>query len=388
MTSEKNDTVQSLLRVAKRFGNKKRTYLLVNALQAKHLPCSPAASLDMMHQFGEILQKKYPHTKLVIGFAETATAIGAAVAQCFSPDCVYIHTTREQGEEVSQWIYFLEEHSHAVEQKLCADNLQIWLEHTDTVIFVDDEISTGKTLINMIAQLKESFPMLKEKTLVAASIFNRVSVEDEKRMQAEGIHTEYLYRLPDIDYTAQVAQYDVTEAERAEKRKGVYIKEHIPVSMSDHPRQGVRIQEYTNQCQTLAKELFSHVQYDIAPQSNILVLGTEECMFPALVFGQWLEQQNDTYTVRCHATTRSPIGICTTDDYSIVSGKKVKSFYDTDRDTYIYNLAAYNIIFIISDTTQEDLAALESLIGALPLQECQKLYYVQGGRNVWNISRM
>ncbi len=387
MISKTNDMTQSILRIAKRFGNTKRAYLLVNALQAKHLPCSPTASLRMMQKFGRHLQIKYPNTKLIVGFAETATAIGAAVAACFGQDCIYVHTTREDVADVSKWIYFLEEHSHAVEQKLCADSFETWLEDTQTIIFVDDEISTGKTLMNMISQLKEKFPMLQEKTLVAASIFNRVSQEDAQRMIQYGVQSEYLYRLPDIDYTAVVQEHCVTEAQKAVSQTVTCKKERLNCSMLCNPRQGVVIQEYLDDCKHMADLLFSYSKHAIAPGSNMLVLGTEECMFPALIFGKLLEDQDCGYTVRCHATTRSPIGICASEKYPIASGKKLKSFYEPNRDTYIYNLETYDIIFVISDTALEDLDALENLAGALLLQENQKLYYVQGGCNVWNISR-
>ena len=70
---------QDLLRIAKRFNNPKRTYLLVDPLQAKHIPVSPGRALEMMESLGDLL-KKYPGPRLVIGFAETATAIGAAAA--------------------------------------------------------------------------------------------------------------------------------------------------------------------------------------------------------------------------------------------------------------------------------------------------------------------
>ena len=126
-------------RIAKRFNNQKRTYLLVNPLQAKHIPVSPKASLGMMKALGDMLANKYPDTKLVIGFAETATAIGAVVAESFSSKCVYIHTTRENVSGVVQWVQFMEEHSHATEQSLVGDNLSAWISATDSVVFVDDE---------------------------------------------------------------------------------------------------------------------------------------------------------------------------------------------------------------------------------------------------------
>ena len=73
------------------------------------------------------------------------------------------------------WALFSEEHSHAVEQKLCGDRLEARLKETEWVILVDDEISTGKTLRNMVRKLREQYPGFGEKRLVAASLLNRVS---------------------------------------------------------------------------------------------------------------------------------------------------------------------------------------------------------------------
>ena len=62
-------TPEETLRVAKRFHNNKRPYLLVNPLQAKHIPVSPVRALEMMEALGAQLAEEYPRTRLVIGFA-------------------------------------------------------------------------------------------------------------------------------------------------------------------------------------------------------------------------------------------------------------------------------------------------------------------------------
>lgn len=86
-------TSNNTLRIAKRFQNSKRPYLLVNPLQAKHIPVRPSQAADMMEALGDLLARKYPQTKLVIGFAETATAIGAVVAERLHRT-VYMSTPR------------------------------------------------------------------------------------------------------------------------------------------------------------------------------------------------------------------------------------------------------------------------------------------------------
>ena len=48
-------TQQDLLRVARRVNNTKRSYLLVNPLQAKHIPVPPSRALEMMGALGDRL---------------------------------------------------------------------------------------------------------------------------------------------------------------------------------------------------------------------------------------------------------------------------------------------------------------------------------------------
>ena len=376
-------TSEKILRIAKRFNNQKRTYLFVNPLQAKHIPVSPRDSLGMMKALGYMLANKYPHTKLVIGFAETATAIGAVVAESLSPKCVYIHTTREDVSGVVQWVRFKEEHSHATEQNLAGDNLSAWISATDSVIFVDDEISTGKTMRNMIEQLKQKYPHLKNKRLVAASLLNRVAKEDEEKLASTGIVCEYLLKLPQADYPSAVKNVSIHEAPVAVPIKIATRYQALFCENFGDPRKGIQISRYKHNCDEMAETFVMQFFDKIKNGSSILILGTEECMYPALKLGAALEDCGQNYCVSCHATTRSPIGVCADENYPITSGYKIKSFYDFDRATYIYNLCKYDVVVVVTDTSVRDFVALESLIGALPNNKSLQIFYIQGGKNVW-----
>ena len=48
-----------LLRLAKRVNNTKRSYLLVNPLQGKHIPVDPEAALTMMQALGKTVKENY-----------------------------------------------------------------------------------------------------------------------------------------------------------------------------------------------------------------------------------------------------------------------------------------------------------------------------------------
>lgn len=374
-------TKETTLRVAKRYRNAKRAYLLVNPLQAKHMPVSPTEALTMMRTLGEGLRQEFPGARLVLGFAETATALGAAVASRLGPDCAFLTTTREAGEGPG-WVRFLEEHSHAAEQKLWGGDLDALLQKTDTVLFVDDEISTGKTLRNMVAQLTRRWPALGEKTLVAASLLNRVTPEQEETLADAGITCRCLVRLPQEDHTAQVVDWAVTEAPPAVPQNLSFRQETLPGEGLLDPRKTLRIGAYDRSCQAVAEAMLSHTLGPVDTLGKTLVLGTEECMYPALRLGEGLERLGAE--VCCHATTRSPIGLCDAPGYPIRSGWKLPSFYEEERTTYVYNLREYDTVIVVSDTKKTDLRAIQALASVLT---CKHLIYTQGEGYVWKLSK-
>lgn len=392
-------TSKDLMRLAKRYNNSKRPYLLVNPLQGKHLPVSPGASLDMMGGLGEKLAARYPGTRLVVGFAETATAIGAVVASCFGDRCRYLHTTREEGEGVERWVDFQEEHSHATEQKLCGDRLAQWLEETPQVVFVDDELSTGKTLQNIVDQLRRQFPQMEGKKVVAASVLNRLSKEDDARLKAAGIDSCCLQKLPNEDYEKAVGQYQVQPAKNRQGEKGPLAAiEEFAAQGPGHrgeicrspqekgfpdPRTGVMAGCYRSACQELAAEVLPWAEGRISGDGRVLVLGTEECMYPALILGKAIEGAGAASLVRCHATTRSPIGISAQDGYPIRSGEKIHSFYEEGRETYLYNLGRYDLAIVVSDGAKDGGKGLVDVARAVFRHGCGTLLYVQlGGKHV------
>ncbi len=71
-------TEKDLVKIAKRENNTKRNYLVVDPLQGKHIPVVPSKALDLFAALADTFREKYKDEKLLlVGFAETATAIGA-----------------------------------------------------------------------------------------------------------------------------------------------------------------------------------------------------------------------------------------------------------------------------------------------------------------------
>lgn len=374
-------TERDLLRLARRRDTSKRAYLLVNPLQAKHVPSRPRDALEMMEALGRALAEEFPDTGLVIGFAETATAIGAVTAGFFPEDCVYLTTTREQLPEVREWVLFQEEHSHATQQKLCGDGLRERLRRTKQLIFVEDELSTGRTMGNVVRRLRESYPEMAGKPVIAASLLNRMSEENMAQLRQLGVTCRWLLRIGQEDYTPRVLRYTPLEpvdcrgaGKAAEALESCYLGCELP-----NPRTGVPVGQYRRSCGELVDAALEKVGSRI--RGHVLVLGTEECMYPALRLAQAIDAGGAAASVAVHATTRSPIAISLDSGYPITNGYETSSFYEKDRNTYVYNLGHYDTAIVLSDAAPEnpdgprELAAACGLWGVKPV-------FLYGGKHV------
>ena len=148
-------TENTLVRVAKRENNTKRSYLVLNQLQGKHMASDPMETLAMFDQLAQLLAEAYRGKRvLIVGFAETATAIGSRLA--IKMDSLYMQTTREKIEGV-EYLYFTESHSHAVEQKLIQTDLDQIIDEIDHIIFAEDEVTTGNTIFSTFDTLRSCF---------------------------------------------------------------------------------------------------------------------------------------------------------------------------------------------------------------------------------------
>ncbi len=203
--------------------NKKRSFLFVSKVLGKHIPANPDLAIlngmalaaryyeetckTRLPQTGDILsvlktgkgsEETYRKIKenlfplerptLFIGFAETATALGHAVFESFSDNAFYIHTTRENIAEAKNKIAFEEEHSHATSHRVYP--LGSDMPGSDCpVVIVDDEMTTGKTALNIIEAIHRIHPrraysvlsILDWRTTEHRALFN----EKEKSLNAE-----------------------------------------------------------------------------------------------------------------------------------------------------------------------------------------------------------
>ncbi|MCW2606846.1 MAG: phosphoribosyltransferase, partial [Frankiales bacterium] len=128
--------------------NPKRAQLVVSRVLAKHLPVTPSLAVDAARRLAALVPVEAP---LVLGWCETATGLGHLVADAL-PGSTYLHTTRRPEPGVPLAGGFEEEHSHATGHVLQPRDPSV-LTGDAPLVLVDDELTTGTTVLNTIEVL-------------------------------------------------------------------------------------------------------------------------------------------------------------------------------------------------------------------------------------------
>ena len=346
--------VEDVVKMAKRHNNPKRDFLFVNTLLGKHIAVSGVDAIEMHQSLGDevyqlFLRKDWVDKKvLLVGFAETATALAQSLMfyalhykDKFPLNVVaYTQTTRENvAENDFINISFEEEHSHATTQKLYFEpNLDY-----DVVLFVEDEITTGNTILNFITQFEK---YQSGKQYAVASILNWQNDADEQKFVEKGVETAYLVRgkikeeLPQfsiseghtLDLFDEDAQYELELSATNNPR--------LPMTMSDFEKyeyfgniEGKILKKILAIRPTKPKVLVigNEENVSLPTKPKVLVIGTEENMFLPTVLASMLNAD-------VKATTRSPIEPSPIAGYPISSRTILNSAYEGKRTTYLYNM--------------------------------------------------
>lgn len=381
--------VSDVICISKRDGNKKRPYLILNKLQAKYIPVHPSDTIEMFANLGSQIDlgeedPANPLNIIVVGFAETATAIGAEVASVVqdrypSYNVTFLPTTREvysvgpNGKELDK-VEFTEDHSHAVEQILYANKELLKSAHY--IIFAEDEVTTGNTIRHCVEKLKT----MTDAGYIVASLMNCMDKDEMQKFKELGISAYWLIKTDKGGFDEYVTEYDVSDEitdnkvdvadKNSDKDSGVIhfvtldnfsYRYSIP-----NPRFGTPIRSYRTRCNKVAYDL-THDDYlnfmkDIPAKyvgdTNVLCIGTEECMYPAIVMAKALERLGyDSYV---QATTRVPTCVHVEGEETLKNRYTVESLYG-DRVNYVYNLDKYDIVYIITDGTKRPTELLKVL---------------------------
>ncbi len=289
---------------------------------------------------------------VTIGYAETATGLGQLVAGQLGT--YYIHSTRHaaDGDGVAAYGAFEEPHSHATSHQLLPTS-RAALDLADTVILVDDELSTGATIVNTIRELHRTAP---RRRYVIASLVDLRSAADRGNLDALALElgarisavalADGSIRLPGTlaaDAADLIRRLPATSPVPDGPRAGIPLRgiSRPDISLPDtgRPAAGqIRVLDLNGvvppvrsarfgiggrpdpqQAAGIAAALAASIDGGVAPGDRLLVLATEEFMALPLAAAARLQDLRPDVDVRYSTSTRSPIAALDEPGYAIRS---------------------------------------------------------------------
>lgn len=335
--------------------NPKRGFLFVSKVLGKHYPVKPS---KMKVIYNSLANKVCEHISLnncplFLGFAETATGLSSGVYQSWKnisqQKSYFIHTTRYHFSERNVLFNFQEEHSHATGHIVYQPKDENFsLNNHDTLVLVDDEMTTGKTMTNFI----EEFLKLKEckiKKIILVCIKNWMLEESINLIRN---------KFPNIKLELVHILKGVYKFEKNEK----FICEQMPkVDGNNLPKNGLINSNYGRfGIENFPIYDFSDVIKDIDKNKKTLVVGTGEFSYYPFLLAEFLEGNN--VDVVYQSTTRSPIMIGNDIEAKLV----FKDNYEDDIVNYLYNvkLEQYEQVLICYETNQINRLSLDETLKA------------------------
>ncbi|MFE6981103.1 phosphoribosyltransferase [Streptomyces griseus] len=414
---EGDGELQELLGLALR-RNPKRAHLLVSNVLGKHVPQRPSvvygAGYGLGERVRELLGEQEARRAVVLGYAETATGLGHAVADGLR-DAPYLHSTRRPVAGVRQAGGFEESHSHATSHLLLPEDGELLAgggpgADASALVLVDDEFSTGNTVLNTVRALHALHP--RERYVIVALVDMR-SAGDRDRLTAFaaeiGARVDLVTRstgtvtLPDGVLERGQALVAAQEAEQAERvrqderaeqagqAERVHEADHHaapitrvdldwPAGVPDGGRHGftpAHRAALEAALPAMADRIAAALGGDEAGRlqgpRRVLVLGFEELMYAPLRLGTALEAAlGPDAEIRYSTTTRSPVLAVDDPGYAIRTRLVFPAHDDPadgPGDRYAYNVAGagFDAVVAVVDSTADtpELHAPEGLLARL-----------------------
>ncbi|MFD8795016.1 phosphoribosyltransferase [Streptomyces vinaceus] len=368
--------------------NPKRAHLLVSQVLGKHVPRSPQAVYAAGHGLGErvraLLGEEAAATAVVLGYAETATGLGHCVADGLGA-APYLHSTRRPVPGVEPAGGFEEAHSHATSHLLLPQDPKL-LAGDGPLVLVDDEFSTGNTVLNTIRDLHARHPRAH---YVVVALVDMRSPADRERLTAFaaeiGARVDLIalasgtVHLPEgvlakgqalvEEYERRGAGGPAGSGEAQSPAAVARVELDWPAGVPDGGRHGFTPEHRARleaALPTLARQLAGAIG---AGPGRVLVLGNEELMYAPLRLARALEESGAAAEVRFSTTTRSPVLAVDDPGYAIRS-RLVFPAHDAPADgpgdRYAYNVAGagFDTVVAVVDS-HGDTAALHAPDGLL-----------------------
>ncbi|MET8740291.1 phosphoribosyltransferase [Streptomyces sp. NPDC004728] len=384
--------------------NPKRAHLLVSNVLGKHVPQKPSVVYGTGFELGrrvrELLGDAEARRAVVLGYAETATGLGHAVADGLGV-APYLHSTRRPVEGVARAGGFEESHSHATSHLLLPEDPSLLAgdrgpggpDGVDTdapLVLVDDEFSTGNTVLNTIRALHERYPRSR---YVIVALVDMRSPADRGRLAgfaAEiGARVDLVARgagtvtLPEGVLAKGQALVAAHEPEPAGAtahgaagpaapglRPCTRVDLRWPAGVPDGGRHGFT-PAHRAVLEPALPAMAARIAGALGDARRVLVLGFEELMYAPLRLGTALEDHTDA-EVRYSTTTRSPVLAVDDPGYAIRT-RLVFPAHDNPADgpgdRYAYNVAGagFDAVVLAVDSAADtpELHAPDGLLAQL-----------------------
>jgi uracil phosphoribosyltransferase len=318
--------------------NPKRAFLFTSKLTGKHIPTRPTTLLTAYADLARAAELR--NTDMyVIGMAETAIGLAHGVFEALlkaGHRGGFLHSTRYHL-QASKLFGFEEEHCHASEHLLFAPTDLTALKAAKSLVIVDDEISTGSTLVNVLKEYVGKYAGVDE--IVLASLTSFISDARKQEIVRMFPSTEIRFASlfeGDFDFTP----------------KPDWVSEAMPVLKGNGDVKDALFA--TNFGRTGVTALLEvRPAFELPTAGRVLVLGTGEFLYPALL----LAAQVEAAGAEClfQSTTRSPVSV----GDSINHAFAFKDNYGDEIENFVYNVGSesYDRIFVCYETA--DCAAHE-----------------------------
>jgi adenine/guanine phosphoribosyltransferase-like PRPP-binding protein len=352
--------------------NPRRAQLMVSTVLGKHMPTTPSVVERAGSALGELVADG-PTPTLILGYAETATALAHCVGRALQ--ATVLHSTRRRVPGYDSAVSFEEEHSHATSHLVLPGDPTL-LADAARIVLVDDELSTGRTVRNTIRSIAASFPC---RHFVVASLIDVRSRADVDALSALGVALGA--RIEAVSLSSGIVVAGACHSDRVVTVMAGLSAPAPPANRCVDVRgrgtwsadinEGGRHGFAPNDDVRLEAAAIALAR-DLAPGlgETVLVLATEELMYAPLRIARALEDRL-TGTVHFASTTRSPVKVVDAPGYPIRSALVFPAFDGPDDgpgDRFAYNVAepgVYTDVLVVVDAESDLLYTDGGLVSQL-----------------------
>lgn len=350
LTAHGERDIEELCDVAAR-ANPKRGFLIVSKILGRHLPARPAAMRQAMDDLGAMIPSDLPEPVVILGMAETATALGQGVFAAYrrlnpGRKAIYLQTSRQRVPNARTIASFEEGHSHATTHlvQVMDSDIGALVASARTLVIVDDECSTGGTFIACAEAMCAAMPDIERIETCCITDWSNGAYKQRMPLETAGhalLHGAMEW-MPGRSTGEAILPPGSNEPGLA-------------------PDAGMRSRTGLSE-----PERASRAEFVPEPNERILVLGEGEHSYEALLVAEEIERAGAVAAVQC--ITRSPA----LPGHAMRSISTFSDSYGSSAPCYLYNFLGHDpdCVVIVSELeghqVAEAKAALASLGSAIP----------------------